>query len=156
MFAYWIVKNYREAYNIFACNSICFNHESSRRSDNFVTQKVIKGLCKFISNYKLYNQISDKINYSVNGINIKDEIYKKAGVILSDFVPDNALQTNLFIAPADARRKKLMNVIDNMNAAYRNDVLKFGTSSTQKNWKMRSEKRSKRFTTRWDELCIVK
>jgi DNA polymerase V len=77
-------------------------------------------------------------------------------VILSDFVPDNALQTNLFTAPVDARRKKLMNVIDNMNAAYRNDVLKFGTSSTQKNWKMRSEKRSKRFTTRWDELCIVK
>ena len=83
------------------------------------------------------------------------EVYKKAGVIVSDFVPDNALQTNLFIAPADARRKKLMNVIDNMNAAFRNDVVKFGTSSTQKNWKMRSEKRSKRFTTRWDELCKV-
>lgn len=86
----------------------------------------------------------------------KGEIYKKAGVIVSDLVPDSALQTNLFIAPADARRKKLMNVIDNMNAAYRNDVLKFGTSSTQKNWKMRSEKRSKRYTTRWDELCQVK
>ena len=84
------------------------------------------------------------------------EIYKKAGVILSDFVPDNALQTNLFAAPADARKKKLMNVIDNMNAAYRNDVLKFGTASTQKNWKRRSEKRSKRYTTRWDELCLVK
>jgi len=83
------------------------------------------------------------------------EVYKKAGVIVSDFVPDSALQTNLFAAPADARRKKLMNVIDNMNAAYRNDVLKFGTSSTQKNWKMRSEKRSKRYTTRWDELCQV-
>ena len=52
-------------------------------------------------------------------------------------------------------KKKLMNVIDNMNAAYRNDVLKFGTSSTKKNWKMRSEKRSKRYTTRWDELCEV-
>lgn len=84
------------------------------------------------------------------------EVYKKAGVILSEFVPDNALQTNLFVAPTDAKRKKLMNVIDNMNAAYRNDLLKFGTSGTQKNWKMRSEKRSKRYTTRWDELCLVK
>jgi DNA polymerase V len=84
------------------------------------------------------------------------EIYKKAGVILSDFVPDNALQTNLFVAPADAKRKKLMNVIDNMNAAYRNDILKFGSSGTQKNWKMRSERRSKRYTTRWQELCLVR
>jgi DNA polymerase V len=83
------------------------------------------------------------------------EIYKKAGVILSDFVPDNVLQTHLFTPPADARRKKLMNVIDNMNAAYRGDMLKFGTSGTQKNWKMRSEKRSRRYTTRWDELCLV-
>jgi DNA polymerase V len=84
------------------------------------------------------------------------EIYKKAGVILSDFVPDNSLQTNLFVAPNDTRRKKLMNVIDNMNAAYRNDIVKFGTSGTQKNWKMRSERRSKRYTTRWEELCLVR
>jgi DNA polymerase V len=84
------------------------------------------------------------------------EIYKKAGVILSDFVPDNSLQTNLFVAPSDTRRKKLMNVIDNMNAAYRNDILKFGTTGTQKNWKMRSERRSKRYTTRWEELCLVR
>jgi DNA polymerase V len=86
----------------------------------------------------------------------KGEWYKKAGVILSDFVPDNALQTNLFVAPKDQNRKKLMNVIDNMNAAFRDDILKFATSGTQKNWKMRSERRSKRYTTRWDELCLVR
>ncbi len=84
------------------------------------------------------------------------ELYKKAGVILSDFVPDNALQTNLFVAPKDQNRKKLMNVIDNMNGAFRDDILKFATSGTQKNWKMRSERRSKRYTTRWDELCLVR
>ncbi len=84
------------------------------------------------------------------------EWYKKAGVILSDFVPDNALQTNLFVAPKDQNRKKLMNLIDNMNAAFRDDILKFATSGTQKNWKMRSERRSKRYTTRWDELCLVR
>ncbi len=83
-------------------------------------------------------------------------VYKKAGVILSEFVPDNALQTNLFVPPADEKRKKLMNVIDNMNAAYRDDILKFGTSGTHKNWKMRSERRSKRYTTRWAELCVVR
>ena len=84
------------------------------------------------------------------------ELYKKAGVILSDFVPDNALQTNLFVASRDQNRKKLMNVIDNMNAAFRDDILKFATSGTQKNSKMRSERRSKRYTTRWDELCLVR
>jgi DNA polymerase V len=83
-------------------------------------------------------------------------LYKKAGIILSGFVPENALQTNLFSPPQTHKQKKLMNVIDNMNAAYRNDILKFGASGTQKNWKMRSEKRSKRFTTRWEELCLVK
>jgi len=42
--AHWLVKNYRESYNIFACCGILFNHESPRRGDNFVTQKVVKGL----------------------------------------------------------------------------------------------------------------
>ena len=86
----------------------------------------------------------------------KGALYKKAGVILSDFVPDNALQTNLFVAPKEQNLKKLMNVIDNMNAAFRDDILKFATSGTQKNWKMRSERRSKRYTTRWEELCLVR
>ncbi|RLG14988.1 MAG: GDP-mannose 4,6-dehydratase [Candidatus Nanohalarchaeota archaeon] len=40
LFAYWIVKNYREAYNIFACNGILFNHESPRRGKTFVTKKI--------------------------------------------------------------------------------------------------------------------
>jgi len=39
-FAYWIVKNYRDAYGLFACNGILFNHESERRGENFVTRKI--------------------------------------------------------------------------------------------------------------------
>ena len=46
MYAHWITKNYREAYNIFACNGILFNHESPRRGETFVTKKVISGLCR--------------------------------------------------------------------------------------------------------------
>lgn len=41
---FWSVKNYREAYNIFACNGILFNHESPRRGETFVTQKIVMGL----------------------------------------------------------------------------------------------------------------
>jgi len=40
LYAFWIVKNYREAYNLFACNGILFNHESERRGKTFVTRKI--------------------------------------------------------------------------------------------------------------------
>lgn len=46
LYAHWITVNYRDAYNIFACNGILFNHESPRRGINFVTKKIIKGLCE--------------------------------------------------------------------------------------------------------------
>ena len=44
VFSYWIVKNYREAYNLFACNGILFNHESPLRGETFVTKKIVKGI----------------------------------------------------------------------------------------------------------------
>jgi GDPmannose 4,6-dehydratase len=44
MYAYWITVNYREAYGIYACNGILFNHESQRRGETFVTRKVTRGL----------------------------------------------------------------------------------------------------------------
>lgn len=44
LYGYWIVKNYREAYNMFACSGILFNHESPRRGHNFVTKKIVDGL----------------------------------------------------------------------------------------------------------------
>ena len=46
VYAHWITVNYREAYNIFACNGILFNHESPVRGETFVTRKVVIGLCK--------------------------------------------------------------------------------------------------------------
>lgn len=44
MYAYWITINYREAYGIYACNGILFNHESPRRGETFVTRKITRGL----------------------------------------------------------------------------------------------------------------
>jgi GDPmannose 4,6-dehydratase len=44
MFAYWITVNYREAYGIYACNGILFNHESPRRGETFVTRKITRGM----------------------------------------------------------------------------------------------------------------
>lgn len=46
IYGYWIVVNYREAYNIFACNGILFNHESPRRGETFVTRKVTRAVAR--------------------------------------------------------------------------------------------------------------
>ena len=48
LYAYWIVKNYREAYGMYACNGILYNHESPRRGHSFVTRKVTLGLGKIL------------------------------------------------------------------------------------------------------------
>ncbi|MBI88616.1 MAG: GDP-mannose 4,6-dehydratase [Candidatus Marinimicrobia bacterium] len=48
LYAYWIVKNYREAYNLFASNGILFNHESERRGKTFVTRKISVGVSKIV------------------------------------------------------------------------------------------------------------
>ncbi|WP_448524114.1 GDP-mannose 4,6-dehydratase [Pseudothermotoga sp.] len=49
VYAYWITVNYREAYNIFACNGILFNHESPRRGETFVTRKITRALARILA-----------------------------------------------------------------------------------------------------------
>ena len=49
LFAYWIVVNYREAYNLFACNGILFNHESERRGKTFVTRKISVAVANIVT-----------------------------------------------------------------------------------------------------------
>jgi GDPmannose 4,6-dehydratase len=46
LYGYWIVKNYREAYGMYACSGILFNHESPRRGETFVTRKIVRALSK--------------------------------------------------------------------------------------------------------------
>jgi GDPmannose 4,6-dehydratase len=49
LYAFWIVKNYRESYGMFACNGILFNHESERRGEDFITRKVTTSIAKIYS-----------------------------------------------------------------------------------------------------------
>ncbi len=51
-FAHWITKNYRDAYGMFACNGILFNHESPIRGETFVTKKIIQGLVRIKNGYQ--------------------------------------------------------------------------------------------------------
>ena len=50
LYAYWIIVNYREAYGIYACNGILFNHESPRRGETFITRKITRGLSRIHCN----------------------------------------------------------------------------------------------------------
>lgn len=81
--------------------------------------------------------------------------YKKAGVMLSGLVPDSSIQGNLFKSETKNCERRLMEMIDNINFSQRDDVLKFASSGTTRDWKMRQELRSGRYTTRWEELFEV-
>ncbi|MCX5810113.1 MAG: GDP-mannose 4,6-dehydratase [Proteobacteria bacterium] len=56
IYAYWMVTNYREGYNMFACNGILFNHESPRRGETFVTRKITRAIANILAGHqkKLY------------------------------------------------------------------------------------------------------
>jgi len=58
-FAYWMVVNYREAYNIFACNGILFNHESPRRGGTFVTRKITMGVSRIKYGMQKYLELGN-------------------------------------------------------------------------------------------------
>jgi DNA polymerase V len=81
--------------------------------------------------------------------------YMKAGVILSKLVPDIAIQGSLFAPPENNNQRLLMEAVDNINFSMRDDIVKYVASGLQRNWKMRQEMRSKKLTTRWDELYDV-
>ena len=65
LFAYWITKNYRESYKIFASNGILFNHESPRRGETFVTRKITIGISRIINGF-------DKCLYLGNLYSLRD------------------------------------------------------------------------------------
>jgi DNA polymerase V len=80
--------------------------------------------------------------------------YLKAGVVLGDIIPAAAVQGNLF---DDQRTHRgLMDTMDNINFGIKPDSLRFVATGLKRDWKMRQELRSKRFTTRWDELYELK
>lgn len=82
--------------------------------------------------------------------------YKKAGVMLTGLVPDRSIQGSLFQQDTNGCGRQLMEMIDNVNFSQRNDVLKFASAGTDRNWKMQQNFISGRYTTRWEELFEVK
>ncbi len=82
--------------------------------------------------------------------------YLKAGVTLSMLVPDAEVQSNLFEAAPAPHQRALMEAVDNLNFSMRGDLVKYAASGLERNWKMRQEMKSRRLTTRWEELFEVR
>ena len=87
LYAYWIVINYREAYGMFACNGILFNHESPRRGETFVTRKITRGLTRI--HYGLENSLYlGNLNSKRDWGHAKDYVYMQ-WLMLQQKVPDD-------------------------------------------------------------------
>lgn len=87
VFGYNIVRNYRNAYNLFACNGILFNHESPRRGSNFVTNKVVKAAVKIKLGLQKKLELGNLDAYRDWG-HSKDYV-KAMHMILNNSVPDD-------------------------------------------------------------------
>jgi DNA polymerase V len=82
-------------------------------------------------------------------------LYKKAGVIVMDIIPENPVQLNIF-EDRNPRHLPLMKVIDRINRTVGNHKVKLASQDLNRTWKMHQERLSPRYTTRLDEIIVVK
>jgi len=82
--------------------------------------------------------------------------YKKSGVSLNDLSSVDAVQLDLLSPSVNSPDEKLMAVIDSLNRLYGSGTVRFASDGIRQDWKMRSDLRSPRYTSRWDELLVVR
>lgn len=93
IYSYYISKNYREAYNMYICNGILFNHESPRRGENFVTRKISLGVAKIYrgeSDYIVMGNIDSKRDWG----HAKDYVKAMHTMLQQDAPDDYVIATN--------------------------------------------------------------
>lgn len=93
LYAHWITKNYREAYDMYACSGILFNHETARRAHNFVTRKITIGLGKILrgeSNKLVLGNLDAKRDWGHG----RDYVYGMYLMLQQDKPDDYVLSTN--------------------------------------------------------------
>ena len=95
LYGYWITKNYREAYNLFACNGILFNHESPRRGPTFVTRKITIALNNILKG-KQDKLVLGNIDAKRDWGHAKDYVYGMWLMLQQDKPDDFVLSTNKF------------------------------------------------------------
>ena len=92
-YAFWIAKNYREAYNMFICNGILFNHESERRGSTFVTKKITEALVKIKNGEQSVLKLGN-LNSKRDWGYAKDYVYGMWLMLQQDKPDDYILATN--------------------------------------------------------------
>lgn len=95
LYGFWITKNYRESYNMFACNGILFNHESPRRGPTFVTRKITRGLNMILKGERdklVMGNIDSKRDWG----HAKDYVEGMWRILQADKPDDFVLSTNEF------------------------------------------------------------
>ena len=95
LYGFWITKNYRESYNMFACNGILFNHESPRRGPTFVTRKITRGLNMILTG-KSDKLVLGNINAKRDWGHAKDYVEGMWRILQADKPDDFVLSTNEF------------------------------------------------------------
>lgn len=95
LYGYWITKNYREAYNMYACSGILFNHESPRRGHNFVTRKITMALGNIIKG-KQDRLVLGNINSLRDWGHAKDYVKGMWLILQQDKPEDYVLATNTY------------------------------------------------------------
>jgi nucleoside-diphosphate-sugar epimerase len=123
IYAFWITKNYREAYNMFACNGILFNHESPRRGETFVTRKITRAAARIAlglqEKFYLGNFPSDKLEKSVDDLlfGIKDGSERIGKII-------NSLKAYIRNVPIDVKNTfSLHDAIENVVFLLKNQMM---------------------------------
>ena len=94
VYAHYIVRNYRESYNMYACNGILFNHESPRRGTNFVTMKIVNGVKNIISGKQKTIKLGNIYSKRDWG-HAKDYVYGMWLMLQQDKPDDYVLATNV-------------------------------------------------------------
>jgi GDPmannose 4,6-dehydratase len=116
LYGYWITKNYREAYNIFACNGILFNHESPRRGPTFVTRKITIALNNILKG-KQDKLVLGNIDAKRDWGHAKDYVYGMWLMLQQDKPDDFVLSTNKFYSVREFIEKAF--ALKNMNIKWK-------------------------------------
>lgn len=87
---------------------------------------------------------------------LKQERYKKCGVILLDLIPEENVMPDLFHDAVTPKQRLIMDTIDGINARHGKNTLFYGAMGVNPHWRTRCDKRSRHFTTNWNELAIAK